>query len=82
MEGKRWGKGILRRENGETYDQEWKEAKFEEYNKGLDLDNYGSETEAQTSKPVSNKKRKMEDLDDSPGLDEPMHKSKHHKHKE
>jgi hypothetical protein len=56
VDGKRWGKGVLHRSNGEEYDQEWKEAKFEEWNKGLDDD--GSEADADTPKQTLNKKRK------------------------
>lgn len=34
-EGKRWGKGALKRANGESFPQSWREEKFEEFNKGI-----------------------------------------------
>lgn len=47
VDGRRVGKGVLYRANGEIYDQEWKEEKFEEFNKGIPDDNENS-TERRT----------------------------------
>ena len=82
MDGKRWGKGTLRRKDGEVFDQEWKEAKFEEFNKGI-LEDYNSETDAQMSRPTFSKKRKeLPSPQDSPSSspeDDLGRKAKHHK---
>jgi hypothetical protein len=54
-DGKRVGRGVLRCANGDVYDQEWAEEKFEEDNKGIEE----STTDTETSPRYVTKKRKV-----------------------
>jgi len=53
IDGKRWGRGTLCCRNGEIYDQEWKEDRFNEFNKGLPTEN-----ETEPNPQIITKKRK------------------------
>jgi hypothetical protein len=61
VEGARWGKGVLYcKTTNETYDQEWKEVKFDEHNKGIP----SAESNSQWSVCVSVKRKSsFEDSD-------------------
>jgi len=71
IDGKRWGRGTLCCRNGEIYDQEWKEDRFNEFNKGLP-----SENETEPNPQIITKKRKSSETEES----EPQ--NKHPKHEE
>jgi len=60
-EGKRWGHGTLKRASGQVYSQNWKEEKFEEFNKGIDFDD--PKCPSRLIEPKASKKRSSRDSD-------------------
>lgn len=70
IEGKRSGKGFLKRSNGEIYSQTWNEDKFDEFNKGMELKT--SKLIKPADPELVNKKRSAEEAEvDSPPPKEP-----------